>query len=555
MADKTFDLSILFKMVDRFSKPMQQSMHSFNQYIKKTKEADTVTKRFGNNVKNIGQNISGIGAKLTAGITLPLTLLAKSSIGVARDFEASMNMVGAVTRTKIGGEATPAFEKLKETAKRLGAETIFTTQQVADGMQVLGLKGLQVNEIFGVMPKVLQLATSAQMDIASAADIVTSIMNSQKMGIEDLTKVNDTLVSAFTRSSADLASLGVSFKYAGNITRVTGLSIQEAASAMAFMAKQGFIGEMAGTAMRTGMVKLAAPSKQMINIMKELGVNIYQVGEDGKVKLLPFLEVLREFERAGADAVKMTELLGLRAGPGFATLLGMSDEIEKLVKLMGEDVGIAARVAQTQMTGLPKILAELAAAWEIVRIAFMESDFGKWVQDALGGLTEILRKIANTNPDILAMAAGLMTVAAVVGPLVGLFGVLVASIGAIVASPVIAATLGAIAAAFITISTAVGFIVANLDKIKEFFKSITEPVMGFFWDLDKKLGLEASTSKSGDFGANPNILNNRGKTDINIKVSSEEGTTAKVENIKQVGDDNVSVINESFLGFGAAFGQ
>jgi len=131
---QTFDLSVLFKMVDRFSSPLKQAMHSFNKFSEQAKKANSVTRQFGMNVSDMGRKVRGFGAMLSVGVTLPLTLLAKSAIGVARDFDRSMNMVGAVTRTKIGDEIKPAFIELRKEAKRLGASTIFTTQQVADGM-------------------------------------------------------------------------------------------------------------------------------------------------------------------------------------------------------------------------------------------------------------------------------------------------------------------------------------------------------------------------------------------------------------------------------------
>jgi TP901 family phage tail tape measure protein len=585
-------------MVNRFSAPLKQSMLDFNNWVNKVKRADSVTRTFGQNIAAIGGKMKSIGGKMTLGLTAPLALLGRSSLLVARDFESSMNMVGAVTRTKIGGQVTQDFIKLREEAKRLGAITIFTTQQVADGMQVLGLKGLDVNQIFGVMPKVLELATSAQMDIADAAAIATSIMYSQQLQAEDLRSVNDTLVSAFTRSSADLRSLGESFKYAGNITRVTGLSVQEAAAAFAMMSKQGIDATMAGTAMRTGMVRLAAPSKQMIGIMHQLGVKIFRM-VDGKRVLRPFLDIVKEFERAGADAVTMTNLLGLRAGPGFATLIGQSAEMAKLISQMAEDtagIGIAARIAQTQMTGLPKILAELAAAWEIVRIAFMESKFGQWVQDMLSKFTQWLRVIAQTNPDILAMAATLLAVVAVLGPLVTMMGFFVTGLGAIIANIGIIGTIaGVLTLIGIAIVDIIGLIKlipmawkATVDGIKtlghelvEFFKylpvfiqkvintvatdvqnlvvGIADKIKGILPDFvvkwmgsgDQSSILDQARTASG----NVPFVNNSSQTSVNIRVSTDEKSSAQIEKINRKGSAEVNVINDTFLGMGAAWGS
>jgi len=439
----------------------------------------------------------------------------------------------------------------------------------------MGLKGLSVNQIFEVMPKVLELATAAQMDIAESANIVINIMNSQKLSVEELSTVNDVLVSAFTRSSAQLGALGESFKYAGNITRVTGLSIQETAASFAFMAKVGIDASMAGTAMRTAMAKLAAPSKQMIGIMHRLGVKIYQM-KDGKRVVKPFIDILKEFERAGADAVSMTELLGLRAGPGFASLLGMSEEIEELIRLMGVDVGIASQIAITQMSGLPKVIAELVAAWEIVRISFMESKFGDWVQSFIKWFTNLLRTIADADPTMKAIAAAVLVFIGVLAPVISLLGLFVMAIGAIVANAAIIGTVVAIGAAFATMAAAVTLLITNLDAIAAWFNSIPEKINGFANAVERMAVsiFDSLTSMIPDFvlkwmgsGEGQSLIdqarvnqlatvtsNNKSSADITIKVTSENGSSATIGGVTKKGDAKVNVINDAYLGMGAAFG-
>ena len=185
MPDKSLDLRVIFKMVDRFSSPLKQSMQNFKNWSKSVRQADSAARRFGQSTQKVGKSMRGIGMKMSIGMTLPLMLFGRQAIRTANEFEKSMNFVGAVTRTKIGGTVTPAFQALRKEAKRLGAITKFTASEVAEGMKVLGLKGIEVEDIFRVLPKVLELATAAQMDIATSAGIVVSIMNSQKLTTED----------------------------------------------------------------------------------------------------------------------------------------------------------------------------------------------------------------------------------------------------------------------------------------------------------------------------------------------------------------------------------
>src|SRR5690625_7630403 len=78
------------------------------------------------------------------------------------------------------------FEALREQAKELGATTQFSASEAAEAMNFLAMAGMDANDILAAMPDTLQLASAAQLDMGSAADIVTNILAGYGKDVSEL---------------------------------------------------------------------------------------------------------------------------------------------------------------------------------------------------------------------------------------------------------------------------------------------------------------------------------------------------------------------------------
>ena len=128
------------------------------------------------------------------GLTAPI-------IGFGASFESSMNRVKALTGTS---DDPLSFKRLTDQAKELGKTTKFSAGEAADAMGFLAMAGFDTNKIIGAMPGVLELAASAQLDLASAADITSNIMTGYGKTTEELGHVNNVLVKSFSSGNVDL---------------------------------------------------------------------------------------------------------------------------------------------------------------------------------------------------------------------------------------------------------------------------------------------------------------------------------------------------------------
>jgi len=412
-ASDKFSLAIVFKVLDKASGPLVKVGRKFKSLrtpvlqVKRSlralatdpswanlrRQASRVNKSFVKTFAVMGAGISRINARIkTVGASLrmaalPLLAIGGFAIRSAVRFQSAMNMVGAVANAT-GKE----FDRLQTQAMDLGRTTQFTAVQAAQGMQFLAMAGLRTNEIVGAMPRVLELAASAQMDLGQSANIVTNIMKGFGLETKDLARVNDVLVNAFTNSNVDLAMLGQTMKFVGPVMKSMGQDLETAAATAGMLGNAGIQGSMAGTSMRQGMLSLASPTKKATKLMKKHGVQIFRM-KDGTLDLI---KTLKGFKKAGFGIEDIAKIVDKRAAPAFQVLMDSIDFLPDFIEKL-RTTGTAARVAEAQMKGLPGAFRALKSAWEGLSISMVKGDVSGGLGNLVWGMTDFLRKSSEAD--------------------------------------------------------------------------------------------------------------------------------------------------------------
>ncbi|GAB7207480.1 hypothetical protein OS21_39760 [Dickeya oryzae] len=206
-------------------------------------------------------------------------------------FDEEMSRVQALTRLDKGDQQLAA---LRAQAKKLGAETAFTTRDAASGQAFLAMAGFTPQAIQAALPGVLNMALAGGMELGETADIGSNILSQFNLDASQMDRVSDVLTGAFTRTNTDLFSLGETMKYTGPVAAKLGISLEDAAAMAGMLANNGIRGSDAGTAMRASLARLASPPKAAAEALKELGVSV----ADAKGKMRPMQDVLRDLYKA-----------------------------------------------------------------------------------------------------------------------------------------------------------------------------------------------------------------------------------------------------------------
>lgn len=418
------------------------------------------------------------GARLRGGGTMAIAGAAAAGytggrfLAPAVGFDEEMSRVQALTRLDKGDSQLAA---LRAQAKKLGAETAFTTRDAASGQAFLAMAGFTPQSIQAALPGVLNMALAGGMDLGESADIGSNILSQFTLPAGEMDRVSDVLTAAFTRTNTDLRSLGDTMKYAGPVASKLGISLEEAAGMAGILANNGLRGSDAGTAMRSSLARLASPTAGAAKALKQLGVSV----SDASGKMRPVETILLDLYKATkkygqVDQVGFfKDIAGEEAFVGLQTLVAGagSGELQKLIDALKAASGEASAVAKKMADNLGGDLKNLDSAWEGFRIQIEETVDGPLrkltqnLSDVITAASEWVKANPRLAQTLLLVVGGALALTVAIGALSLAVGILIGPLAKLQLGFMVLTggrgILGAIAA-FRTLGTAAGPVMASM---------------------------------------------------------------------------------------------
>ncbi|VCW26422.1 hypothetical protein BANRA_04070 [Klebsiella variicola] len=383
------------------------------------------------------------GAKLRGGGTMAVAGAAAagyaggSFLAPAVGFDTDMSRVMALTRMDKGDGR---FIDLREQAKKLGAETAFSSSDAAQGQAFLAMAGFTPEAIKAALPGVLNAAIaggalSGDISLGETADISASILNQFQLNASDMDRVGDVLVGTFTRSSTSLRDLGETMKYTGPVAAGLGISLERTAAMIGVLASNGKRGSDAGTAIAASLTNLAAPSTAAQKALKELGVSV----STSAGKMRPIEDVLRDLygslkKYGQVDQVSfLKDIAGQEALVGLQALVRAAGEggLQKLIAELRKVQGESAATAKKMSDNLGGDLSNLSSAWEGVRIQVEETTDGplrslvQWLDETISRVTVWVKANPRLAQTLLLVGGGALALTAALGALSLAAGILI----------------------------------------------------------------------------------------------------------------------------------
>lgn len=415
MANRVIDA--VLRLTDNFTGPATKSIRAMTSMSK-------AGVKVGKDIEKAGKSITQVGKGLTTAITVPLLGAATAAVKTAADFESSMSNVHAIM-----GDTYD--DSLAQFAQQLGATTAWSAQEVSQAMQYTGMAGWTAQENIEGLKGILDLASASGTELALTSDIVTDAISAFGYTAADSGRFADVMTAACTNANVSVETLGESYKYCGALAGTMGYELDQVTTALAVMGNQGIKGSQAGTALRSAISNLSAPTKQMKEGMDALGISIKN--QDGSLK--SFEEVIdnvrSSFGRLGEaeQAAYAKQIFGKQAMAGMLAIVNTSEEeYEKLAVAIDKSGGAADTAAKTQLDNLSGQLTLLKSATEGTAIAFGNRMLPylkravTWVQ----GLMEKINGLSDAQIDNIIKWAGM---AAAAGPAIMIFGKVVSTIG------------------------------------------------------------------------------------------------------------------------------
>ena len=163
--------------------------------------------------------------------------------------------------------------------------------------------------------------------------MVANAIRSFNMEASEASRVGDTFISVSNRTNTTVTELAEAMKYAGTVAGASGKTIEETAAVIGLFSDRGIKASMAGTQFRGVMSKLAKPTAQATQAMRDMGLQAHELDP----ALHSMEEIAEALQRAFGSlknpldkASMASRIFGIRNMTGA---LAMSMSVDKLKDL------------------------------------------------------------------------------------------------------------------------------------------------------------------------------------------------------------------------------
>lgn len=328
-----------------------------------------------------GMTLAGLG------LGMPLVQAARQA-ATFEDALLAMSAAAGLTKQQVA--------MMAEEAKRLSREMGAAPTDIATAFMELAKAGMTVEEVLGGAGKAaVEFSRVSGVDAERSAVFMKTAMNVFGVSAQEAV---DTLSAAADSSETSIANMVESFSQVGSAGQAFNQSLFGISQAMAVLAKSNIVGEEAGTAIKTMLTKLVAPTDDAKEALGRLGLSVADF-RDEMGRLLPMAQIAGVFEQAlgkmGGSAeelmmaqqalVDVFEQRGIKVITAF-TNAGAKGFAEAAKQMQGSN-SVAEKFKEV-MSGITGQFQRLKSGADLVAIAF-----GNAIGPALKQTTDVLLQL------------------------------------------------------------------------------------------------------------------------------------------------------------------
>jgi TP901 family phage tail tape measure protein len=399
------------------------------------RQADTLGARMnalGGQFQTAGRSISRVGSTMTRSVTLPIVGAGVAAVRTASDFETSFAQIEGLV-----GVTGDELEALRDAAINLGPTFGKSAGEAAEAMFFITSAGLRGEEAVEALESALKASASGLGDVATIADLTTSVMNAYGSDTMDAAKATDILTAAVREGKLAPDELAGSIGSVLPLASAMGVDFNEVGAAFAAMSRTGTDASQASTQLRGIMTALLKPTAEAEAALEDMGLSSAglreQIRDEG---LLSVLETLAsEFDDNDEAAAQVFG--NVRALSGVLDLMGgNADATREIFANMADTTGILddafAVTSETSAFQMQQAMAELKGIFlELGEILL------PFIKDFVEGFRGMIETFQNLSPEQKEQAVRFAAIAAAVGPVLIIVGKLLTAFGTLIKTAVI----------------------------------------------------------------------------------------------------------------------
>lgn len=289
---------------------------------------------FGKKVTAVGGGLQDFGKSL-------LSVGLGAAVGIAVASKEFVRFDDALASIRANTNATDdEMKRISATILELSRTTGQGATSITTVFDELLKAGVKLEDVLGGVGKtVTEFSKVAKLGPEEAATVIVDAMTVFKVSA---TTAADVLSKAADASSVSLEQVVQSFAQFAVVGEQAGLTIQEVASSIALLGASGVKAGDAGTALKSFISMLSAPTSEGAKIFKKYGINVRDAGKN----MLPLAGIVTELKK------RLDKLNPQKKSKALKDLFG-SDAIRPAVILMEKGAAGLEEFNQKMRDSLP----------------------------------------------------------------------------------------------------------------------------------------------------------------------------------------------------------
>ena len=397
----------------------------------------------GQKMQTVGHAMQNAGRTMTMYVTAPIVAGAASGVKAFAEVDKTMTLAN-----KTMGNSKDQAKLLSDAMKDAAMNSTFGMSDAATASLNFARAGLSAAEAADTLAPAMNLAAGEGGDLDTVSQGLVATINAFGDSFDKTTNYADVFAAACNNSALDVDTLANSMSVAAPVFATAGYSVNDAALYLGVMANAGVDADKAANSLKTGMARLAKPTKEAATMMDKLGISMFD--ENGKAK--DSVTVQKELHDAFAGLSEQEQMAAAAAifgknqmSPWLALIRTAPEDVDSLSDSINNAAGTTKSMADAMMSGFGGSIEKLKSTLDVFKTTVGEVLSGS-LQPIITKITELAEKFIHADAKTQKLILTIAGIAAAIGPVLLVGGKLMVGIGNVLtAAPKIVGAVKAVA--------------------------------------------------------------------------------------------------------------
>ena len=418
MANRVIDVAL--QLTDNFTGTARKSIEAMTSMSK-------AGVRVGKDIEKAGTKIASVGTALTTSITLPAVGAAAASVTSFGEVDKSIRLVAETM-----GDTKWAAADLEGAIKVAAANSVFSMQDAADASLNFARQGWDAAQSADMLTSALNLAAGTATNLDTVTGGLGNTLKAFNADASEATHYADMMAVAQAQANTDVTGLFEAMSIAGSTCNTVGWSFSELATLTGVFGDHSISASEGATALNTGLMRLAKPTKEASMALESLGINVFE--EDGSLKnMADTIEVLQEGFAGLTDQEALSAasaIFGKNQASKWITLINGpgGQALTDLVANIDNASGEAQNMSDALLSGVGGSMEKMKSTLDVLKYSVGDLLAGT-VQPFLDSITGLMDRFNSLDESQQKNIMKWIGIAAAVGPAILMFGKTVKTVG------------------------------------------------------------------------------------------------------------------------------